>query len=141
MSTLDDVMRSVVDDVDGALGCGVVDVASGRLLGVAHKVPYFTQEYLEAVSAAATQMFRGDTVSYVEQLISHYRGVRPEHLIEEVQMTTRGTYHFMMILPNHPEAAVVLITDRRANVGFSWAAIRRTVLDVEPLLDAAAPAV
>jgi hypothetical protein len=63
--------------------------------------------------------------------------VPSEHLIEEVQMTTRRTVHFMMILPNHPEAAVVLITDRRSSMGIGWAAIRRSVLDVEPLLDAA----
>ncbi|WP_345750697.1 hypothetical protein [Microbacterium rhizophilus] len=140
MSTLDDVMRSVIDEVDGALGCAVVDVTTGELLGVAHDVPYFNQTYLDAVAAAAVQMFRGATVTTVEKLISERRGVTPEHLIEEVQMTTRRTMHFMMILPNHPRAASVLITDRRANVGMSWAAIRRSMLEVEPLLDAAGTA-
>ena len=140
VSTLDEVMRSVVDSVDGALGCAVVDVTSGDLLGVAHNVPYFTQEYLDAVAAAAVQMFRGYTVSHVEKLISERRGVAPEHLIEEVQMTTRRTIHFMMILPNHEESCVVLITDRRTNLGMSWAAIRGSVLDIEPILDAAGTA-
>ncbi|WP_425956131.1 hypothetical protein [Xylanimonas sp. McL0601] len=137
MSGLDDVMRAVVDEVDGALGCAVVDVASGDLLGVAHNVAYFNQDYLDAVAAAAVQMFRGRTVTHVEDLIAARRGVPSEHLIEEVQMTTRRTVHYMMILPNHPEAAVVLITDRRSSVGMGWASIRRSVLDVEPLLDAA----
>jgi hypothetical protein len=137
VSTLDEVMRTVVDGVDGALGCAVVDVTTGDLLGVAHNVPYFTQTYLDAVAAAAVQMFRGSTVTTVERLISERRGVPPEHLIEEVQMTTRRTMHFMMILPDHPAAATILITDRRANVGMSWAALRRSSLDVEPILDAA----
>lgn len=140
MSTLDEVMRSVVDAVDGALGCAVVDVATGELRGVAHNVPYFNQTYLDAVAAAAVQMFRGPTVTTVERLISERRGVEPEHLIEEVQMSTRRTMHFMMILPNHPEAVSVLITDRRANVGMSWAALRRSMLEVEPILDAAGTA-
>ena len=104
---------------------------------MAHNVDYFNQTYLDAVAAAAVQMFRGETVTHVEELISERRGVPPEHMIEEVQMSTVRTYHFMMVLPNHHEAALVLITDRRANVGISWSALRRTVLDVEPLLEAA----
>jgi len=128
-------MRSVVDTLDGAIGCAVVDVRTGDLLGVAHNVSYFNQTYLDAVAAAAVQMFRGPTVTHVEELISERRGVAPHHMIEEVQMTTSHTYHFMMILPNNPEAALVLITNRKANLGFSWAALRRAVLDVEPLLE------
>ncbi len=135
-TTLDDTMRAVVDALDGALGCAVIDVRNGELLGVAHNVDYFNQTYLDAVAAASVQMFRGTTVTYVERLISERRGVSPEHMIEEVQMTTGRTYHFMMTLPNHPEAVLILITNRKANVGISWAALRRTVLEVEPILEA-----
>ncbi|PRI12090.1 hypothetical protein [Leucobacter massiliensis] len=135
MSELDDVMKSVVQQVDGALGCAVADLRSGALLGVAHHVPYFTQEYLEAVAAAAVEMFRGPTVRHVEDLISAKRGRPSEHLLEEMQMTTRYTIHFMMILPNHPEALVVLITTRDTSIGLGWAATRGSVLEIEPILD------
>ena len=132
---LDDVMASVIEQVDGALGCAVADLRSGALLGVAHTVPYFTQEYLEAVAAAAVAMFRGETVRHVEDLISARRGVPSERLLEEVQMTTRHTIHFMMVLPNHPEAVVVLITNRETSLGMGWAATRGSVIEIEPILD------
>ena len=138
VSGLDDVMESVIDQVDGAIGCAVADMRTGALLGVAHHVPYFTQEYLEAVAAASVAMFRGQTVRHVEDLISAKRGRPSERLVEEMQMTTRHTIHFMMVLPNHPEAVVVLITDRETSLGMGWAATRRSVLDIEPLLDAPA---
>ena len=138
VSRLDDVMESILGEVDGALGCAVSDMRSGALLGVAHHVPYFTQEYLEAVAAASVQMFRGQTVHHVEDLISARRGRPSERLIEEVQMTTRHTIHFMMVLPNHPEAVVVLITNRETSLGMGWAATRRSVLDIEPILDSLA---
>jgi hypothetical protein len=131
-------MKSVIGEVDGALGCAVADMRSGALLGVAHHVPYFTQEYLEAVAAAAVQMFRGDTVRHVEDLISAKRGRPSERLIEELQMTTRHTIHFMMVLPNHPEAVVVLITNRETSLGMGWAATRRSTLEIEPILDSLA---
>ena len=138
VSALDDVMESVIEEVDGALGCAVADLRSGDLLGVAHHVAYFTEEYLEAVAAAAVEMFRGQTVRHVEDLISAKRGVLSERLLEEMQMTTRHTIHFMMVLPNHPEAVVVLITNRETSLGMGWSATRRSVLQIEPILDAAA---
>ncbi|GAA1998886.1 hypothetical protein [Brevibacterium samyangense] len=128
-------MASVIDEVDGALGCAVADLRTGDLLGVAHRVSYFTQDYLEAVAAGAVSMFRGETVRHVEDLISAKRGRPTERLIEEVQMTTRHTIHFMMILPNHPEAVVVLITTHDTALGIGWAATRGSVLQIEPILD------
>lgn len=138
VSALDDVMESVIEEVDGALGCAVADLRNGALLGVAHHVAYFTEEYLEAVAAAAVEMFRGQTVRHVEDLISSKRGVPSERLLEEMQMTTRHTIHFMMVLPNHPEAVVVLITNRETSLGMGWSATRRSVLQIEPILDVAA---
>ena len=129
-------MRSIVDEVDGALGCAVADMRDGSLLGVHHTVRYFTSEYLEAVAAAAVEMFRGPTVRRVEDLISSYRGVDSERLIEEMQMTTRHTFHFMMVLPNYPDAVIVLITTRDTSLGMGWAAVRRAPLDIEPILAA-----
>jgi hypothetical protein len=128
-------MESVIQGVDGALGCAVCDLRTGDLLGVAHHVSYFTQEYLEAVAAAAVEMFRGPTVRRVEDLISARRGRESERLMEEVQMTTRHTIHFMAVLPNHQEALVVLITNRETSLGMGWSATRRSVLQIEPILD------
>lgn len=128
-------MESVLYEVDGALGCAVADLGSGALLGVAHCVPYFTQEYLEAVARAAAEMFRGPTVRHVEDLISANRGRPSERLIEEVQMCTRHTIHFMMVLPGHPDAVVVLITKRATSLGIGWSATRASVLKIAPILD------
>lgn len=132
MSTLDDVCRAILDTVDDGLGFAVVDLESGLLLGTAHNVPYFTQSYLDAVAAAAVDMFRGRTISAVENLIAQQRGVPMRHLTSEVQMTTERTYHFMLVLPNKPNALLVLITGRRVNLGAGWSAVRHAVPQVEP---------
>ena len=128
-------MESVFGEVDGALGCAVADLDSGALLGVAHHVPYFTDEHVEAVAAAAVETFRGRTVRHVEDLISAARGRPSERLIKEVQMTTRHTIHFMMLLPNHPEAIVILITGPDTSPGLGWSATRRSVIKIEAVLD------
>ncbi|MGR9105426.1 MAG: hypothetical protein ACU843_00695 [Gammaproteobacteria bacterium] len=133
MAKLDDVLRNIVNEVDGALGCAVVDLSSGLLLGVAHNVPYFTTSYLEAVAAAAVDMMRGKNVKAVESLLSSQRGKPVENMIKEVQMTTEKTYHFMATVPEKQNALVVLITSKSANLGLGWSAVRNNMGSISPL--------
>jgi predicted regulator of Ras-like GTPase activity (Roadblock/LC7/MglB family) len=133
MSKLDDVLQGIVSDVDGALGCAVVDLESGLLLGVAHNVPYFTSSYLEAVAAAAVDMIRGKNVRAVESLLSNQRGKTVENTIKEVQMTTDLTLHFMATVTDKPNSLVVLITNRKTNLGMGWAAVRKSMATIAPL--------
>ncbi|GAB4192431.1 MAG: hypothetical protein Tsb002_22040 [Wenzhouxiangellaceae bacterium] len=134
MASINDICNQIVEKVDDGLGCAVVDLDSGLLLGVAHKVPYFTQSYLDAVAAAAVDMFRGRTVRAVEDMIAQQRGTDSNRLVQEIQMTTEKTYHFMQILPSKQNALVVLITGRKANLGMGWSAIRNASPQLEPLV-------
>lgn len=124
MKNLNDICNSVLRDVNDSLAMAVVDLNSGLLLSVAHNVPYFTQSYIDAVAAAAVDMFRGKTVNTVEKLLSAQRGKEVMHSIKEVQMSTEATYHFMSIVPDKPDSLAVLITTKRANLGMGWAALR-----------------
>ncbi|WP_353571142.1 hypothetical protein [Candidatus Albibeggiatoa sp. nov. BB20] len=130
---INEICSEIVSTVDAALGCAVVDLNSGLLLGVSHNVPYFTQSYLDAVAAAAVDMFRGRTISAVEDMIANMRGNSKAHLVKEVQMTTENTFHFMMIVPEKQDALVVLVTSRKANLGMGWASLRRVVPQLTPL--------
>lgn len=135
MSTLNEITRAVVDSVDDGLAFAIVDLGSGLLLAAAHNVPYFTTSYLDAVAAASVDMFRGRTVTAVEQLLSQQRGtVASGHMIEEIQMTTAKTYHFMAVMPNKPDTLAVLVTGRRANLGFGWSAVRQAIPQIEPFV-------
>lgn len=124
MANLNEVCESIVKDVPDALGAAVVDVSSGLLLAVHHTVPYFTQTYLDAVAAAAVDMFRGKNVIGVEKLLTSQRGTDVKNTIQEVQMTTEKTYHFMSIVPGKPNAMTVLITGKGTNLGMGWSALR-----------------
>ena len=133
MASIDDQCQELVSSVDDALGAAVVDLNSGLLLGVHHVVPYFTQTYLDAVAAAAVDMFRGKTISNVEKLLSEQRGDETRNTMQEVQMTTPKTYHFMATVPDKPNALLVLITGKKANLGMGWSSVRRAMPDVAPL--------
>ena len=111
----------------GSLACAVVDLSSGLLLGVHHNVPYFSQSYLDAVAAAAVDMFRGKAISTVENMIGNLRGSTLEKTIQEVQMTTTNTLHFMVTVPDRPDALAILITNKKINLGMGWAGLRRAL--------------
>lgn len=133
MATINEVCGSVLRQAENGLGCAVVDLESGLLLGVAHNVHYFTQSYLDAVAAAAVDMMRGNKIRAVEDMIGNMRGHPEKNLIQEVQMTTKNTYHFMAVVPDKPNALVVLITSRKANLGMGWVAVRKSLIELAPL--------
>ena len=132
MPNLTTVLENSLKDVNEALGIAVVDLQSGLLLGAAHNVPYFTGTFLDAIAAAATDMFRGKTVTTVEKLMTNLRGTLVQNMVKEIQMTTEGTYHFMAIGADKPNALVVLITSRRANMGMGWSAVRSLLPAIAP---------
>lgn len=134
MADINDICGEIVQDVDSAVACAVVDLTTGLLLGVNHTIPYFTNSYLDAVAAAAVEMMRGKNIKAIEDMLASMRGGEKQtNLIEEVQMTTKGTYHFMAIIPEKPNALVVLITTKKANLGMGWASVRKALPQLAPL--------
>jgi hypothetical protein len=124
------ICQNITEKVEEGLGLALVDLDSGLLLGVYNKAAYLGDAYLDAVAAASVEMFRGRTVRAVEELIAQKRGVEPKRLINEVQMTSDRTYHFMAILPEKPNMLAVLITGRRTNLGMGWATLRGALPEV-----------
>ena len=133
MATVTDVCRSMVEAVHGGLASAVVDINTGMLLGVYHLVPHFTPAYLDAIAAAAVEMFRGRTVKRVEELLSRQRGAPVQDSFEEIFVASIGTFHFMKLI-REKQAIVVLVTRKDASQGMGWAIVRNFVTDVVDLL-------
>jgi len=130
---MNETLKSLVENVDGALGASVVDLGTGLLLGAHHNIPYFTQSYIDAVGAAAVEMFRGKNISSVEKMLAAQRGEDAKPLVNEIQMTTDNTYHFMTVVPEKPDALLILITRRSTNLGMGWVTVRKALGDITPL--------
>lgn len=127
MSKLDEICSEIYSEVDGAIAVAVVDLESGMPLSVFHQVAHFDQSYVDLVSAAAVDMFRGKNVRMVEEQLSKQRNKSAMHSIQEVQMTTAGTLHFMVVLPEHQHIVALLVTSRRTSTGMGWASLRRAI--------------
>jgi predicted regulator of Ras-like GTPase activity (Roadblock/LC7/MglB family) len=131
---IDEACREVVDKVDGAVACGVVDLDTGMLLGIFNSAQY-TQTLNEIVAAATMDMFRGANLGRVEQMVRSHRGIpeNGEHYFEEIHISSANNYHFMKTLKGG-KAVIVLVTKKTTNIGMGWAMLKSVIPTVEPLV-------
>lgn len=132
--TLQTACQEIYDEVEGAIACAFVDLNTGVPLAVYHRVAHFDQDYVDLVSAAAVDMFRGHTVRKVEDRLTEQRQKSAHNSIREVQMITDGTLHFMITLPQHPHIVIILVTTKKTSLGMGWATVRKFVPVVSDLL-------
>ena len=132
MGKIDDACAQVVDKVDGAAACGVVDLDTGMLLGIHNKSSY-TQTLNEVVAAAAVDLFRGPNVSRIEQMVRKHRGMEENgaHYFQEIHVSSEHNYHFMKAIKG-AKAVIVLVTKKTTNVGMGWAMLKSVIGDIEP---------
>lgn len=124
---LNQICQEVYNAVSGTIAVGIADLDSGMVIAVHHNVPHFDQDYIDAVSASAVEMFRGSTINRVEDELSKRRGQAVRHSIQEMQMTTPGTQHFMAIVPGHENLLLVLVTSKKVNLGMGWMVVREAL--------------
>lgn len=128
--SLKQICENIYSEVNGAIAVGVVDLSSGMPLEIYHRVEYFTQEYIDLVSAASVDMFRGKNVAKVEEKLANQRRKPLSHSIQEVLMTTEGTIHFMAVLPGKNDILALLVTNKKASVGMGWAILRNALPEI-----------
>ena len=132
--SLQTICESIYSDVNGAIAVAVVDLSSGMPLQVYHRVSYFTQDYVDLVSAASVDMFRGRNVAKVDEKLADQRNRPLSHSIQEVLMTTEGTIHFMAVLPEKKDILALLVTNKKVSIGMGWAVLRNALPEISSLV-------
>lgn len=133
MTSTTEVCKATLEKIEDGLALGVVDLNTGMLMGVYHTVPYFTQGYLDAVAAAAVEMFRGRNVRRVEELLASQRGEPVKDSFEEIFISSPKVFHFMATIRDKG-AVVVMVTKKTVNQGMGWAVIRNNITAIKGTL-------
>lgn len=125
-----DLCDGIVDDVDGALACALVDLDTGLpLASTIASGGLLSQLSMEAISAAGADYFRGKAVRRLAGAMSP-DGESESSFVTELQTTTEDTYHFMSVVPGHRNTLMILITDKTANLGLGWISMREALARV-----------
>ena len=139
---LDDLCAGIVADVDGCLGCAVVDLTTG--LPLASKIvpgAVLNDVAMEVMAAASVDYFRGRNVWQLQLAMSSGPPETSAALgfVREIQTTTEDTYHFMSIVPDRDDVLLILITDKTANLGLGWIAMRQARERLRDIYETAHP--
>jgi len=134
MASIDEICEAMVNDTRDAVAANVIDLSSGMMLGGFFR-SNFTTDHFEAVSAAATSLYRGKETLRVEKLVKEQRGLEDngEHFVEEVQLTTSQHFHFLKKIPGR-ESVLCLVTKTSCSLGTGWACLKTNLDRFLPLL-------
>ena len=126
---LQDVCEDVIDDVDGALGCALVDVATGLPLALDVKPnSMLSSAAMELISAAGVAYFRENMTTQAHPEATTDEFPLPSDHVQEIQATTADTYNFMSLVPDADWELLILIADRKiSNLGLGWMAMRQAL--------------
>jgi CheY-like chemotaxis protein len=138
LEKVDIACERIVNAVDGALACALIELGTGTVLGI-HNSLGFSVEQGEAVAAATVDLFRGVSSSRIQSIVrSQASGARnDDHAFEEVQLTSKHTHHFAKTFGSG-RAVILLVTSRSTSLGMGWAQVRAAIPILERLLLAAA---
>lgn len=116
----------VLAEVDGALGCVVIDMQTGlTVAGEYRQGSVMNPATVNLVSVLSANMFQGKLIRQFEGALAR----RPESqgFVREVQMTTEHTNQFMAAVPGWNQTLLVLVTDKTVSVGLGWMAVHRLI--------------
>ena len=129
VSTPTEVCRNLVESIPDSLACAVVNLATGLIVASHHVPSYLTQAYLDALAAAAVDMFRGRNVKRIEDMLSKARGTPVKDTFEEITITTAGTHHFMKAIRDR-NLLVVMVTKPTPNAVPIWSKLRIAIPEI-----------
>lgn len=134
MGKLDDVCRTLVLRMNGAVACAVVDLETGLLLGF-HKTGRYSLAPDEIVAAALVDLFQGANLRRIAQAMRMRRGgaagaPRP---FTEIQISSDHNFHFAKTL-REGRVTVMLVTDKTPNIGMGWAQLKAALPALELLV-------
>ncbi|ATB30097.1 hypothetical protein [Melittangium boletus] len=137
MEAVRNICRDLVEGLEGGLACAVIDLRTTQLIGVYNKVTGKSTLH-EAVVAGFAEMFRGPSVTRVEQLVRMQRGIpeNGDYAFQEIQIVSRNNLHFASVL-SQGRAALMLITSRSTRLEEGWRGVREHIPRIEAVLSTA----
>ena len=122
--SVDTILTKVMKEVPKTVAVGIVDMATGMLLGV-KTVDSHPQEVLDLVSAATKDLFEGDNVTAIENVFKRSRGVETdERYFKEIIVMSTNLVHVFARLKSMQSMVVVAVCRADTNLGLALMKMR-----------------
>lgn len=130
---LESLCEHILDEADRSLGCMVIDLDRGMEVTSMHESGAALDSHdVAAVLRSSLALFRS---KFADQILRKLPGNSrsANKFVREAQVSTKGTYQFMVRLPGWDDGLIVLITGRSANLGLGWMALHQAVENFESI--------
>ena len=128
---VESALKSFRHNVPEYLASGVVDMSTGMLLD-ADTIDDHPRELLDVLAAATADLFRGRTVTQIEELWQEQRGVTDEDLyFEEILIYSRNLAHLFIRSRSNQEIVAGVVCRRNVNLGMLLAQARRVMRELD----------
>ena len=130
---VESTLKSFRHNVPEYLAAGVVDISTGMLLD-ADTIDEHPRDFLDVLAAAAADLFRGRTVTQVEELWRDQRGVADQDgyfHFEEILIYSRNLVHLFIRSNSKPEIVAGVVCRRHANLGMLFAQARLVMRELD----------
>lgn len=119
------VCAATLDEVDGALGCIVMDMSTGLTVAAQYRPGSPVNDgTINLVSVVSANMFAGKLMRQFEGALA---AAPAPGFVREVQMTTANSNQFMAAIPGWNDGVFVLVTEKRVSLGLGWMAVHRVM--------------
>ena len=119
------VCAATLDEVDGALGCIVMDMSTGLTVAAQYRPGSAVNDgTINLVSVVSANMFAGKLMRQFEGALA---AAPAPGFVREVQMTTANTNQFMAAIPGWNDGVFVLVTEKNVSLGLGWMAVHRVM--------------
>lgn len=116
--TIEKQLTETLANVPKAVACGVVDMASGLVLGI-KTTGNQPEEVFDLLGAATKDMFEGDNVTAIEDIFKKARGVKDPDLryFQEIVVFSNNLVHYFARTKDNPAVVFCVLSPANVNIG------------------------
>jgi predicted regulator of Ras-like GTPase activity (Roadblock/LC7/MglB family) len=128
---VESTLKSFRHNIPDYLASGVVDMSTGMLLD-ADTIDDHPRDILDVLAAATADLFRGRTVTQIEELWREQRGVaEQDRYFQEILIYSTNLVHLFIRSRSNQEIVAAVVCRRNVNLGMLFAQARRVMRELD----------
>ena len=130
--SLDTALEEAIKTIPECLAAGYTDLESGMLLGM-KTVDSYSDEFLETLAAATTEMFQGTNVILIEDMVKNSRGLPldDKHYFKEFIVNSDNLVHVFIRGKINANQVATFVCSKSANLGLVLNKSRAAIVKLE----------
>lgn len=128
---VESTLKSFRHNIPEYLASGVVDMSTGMLLD-ADTIDDHPRDILDVLAAATADLFRGRTVTQIEEMWQEQRGVaEQDRYFQEILIYSTNLVHLFIRSRSNQEIVAGVVCRRNVNLGMLFAQARRVMRELD----------